>query len=167
MKSVSASTPHCVPMQMPPSLLEMSPDRLSDLPWPQSPPVNQETTQGLMLDHQVPGQIPQPEGQVKGRIPEVSVFLLILMGTAPHGHERPELVHPLPLQLELQSCRLELTEAGELHTGSSVLSLLSWLRFCLELNSSQDFQPHEPINSYFCLRQFVSSFVTFNRRNHN
>jgi hypothetical protein len=38
------------------------------------------------------------------------------------------------------------------------------LQLCLQLNSSQRLPPREPINPYFCFRQFVSSFVAYKRK---
>lgn len=65
------------------------------------------------------------------------------------------------------SCRTlpELTEEGRAKPRmcESFFSF-SPLLFCLQLNSSQRLPSREPINSYFCFRQFVSSSVAYERK---
>lgn len=65
------------------------------------------------------------------------------------------------------SCRTlpELTEEGRAKPRmcESFFSF-SPLLFCLQLNSSQRLPSREPINSYFCFRQFVSSSVAYKRK---
>lgn len=60
---------------------------------------------------------------------------------------------------------LELTEEGRAKPRMCEHSFsFSRLQFCLQLNSPQRLPPSEPINSYFCFRQFVSGFAAYKRK---